>query len=152
MADPTSASAGGSAAANGSNSHSHCGGTGAAACGAGAGGTASVGVGTSTTGGGGNLAEELDNLMDISMEIASNKRMKKDYIKPFRLTFKDEEMEKKVRKSVNCRHKIIIPNHFLRQYCLQRDYTFKSSLFCLVGVWILVFFSELFQIHLHNEW
>ena len=44
-----------------------------------------------------NIAEELDNLMDISMEIASNKRMKKDHIKPFRLTFKDDELEKKVR-------------------------------------------------------
>ena len=43
-----------------------------------------------------SLADELDNLMDISIEIASNKRMKKDYIKPFKLTFKDKEMEKKV--------------------------------------------------------
>ena len=43
-----------------------------------------------------NLNEELDNLMDISIEIASNKRMKKDNIKPFRLTFKDKELEKKV--------------------------------------------------------
>lgn len=42
------------------------------------------------------LADELDNLMDISIEIASNKRMKKDYIKPFKLTFKDKDMEKKV--------------------------------------------------------
>ena len=43
-----------------------------------------------------SLAEELDNLMDISIEIASNKRMKKDYIKPFKLTFKDKDLEKKV--------------------------------------------------------
>ena len=43
-----------------------------------------------------SLAEELDNLMDISIEIASNKRMKKDYIKSFKLTFKDKELEKKV--------------------------------------------------------
>ena len=35
--------------------------------------------------------------MDISIEIASNKRMKKDYIKSFKLTFKDKELEKKVR-------------------------------------------------------
>lgn len=42
------------------------------------------------------MADELDTLMDISMEIASNKRMKKEYIKPFRLTFKDNELEKKV--------------------------------------------------------
>jgi hypothetical protein len=46
-----------------------------------------------------NMNEELDNLMDISIEIASNKRMKKDHIKPFRLTFKDKELEKKVRTS-----------------------------------------------------
>ena len=43
-----------------------------------------------------SLAEELDNLMDISIEIASNKRMKKGYIKPFKLTFKDKDLEKKV--------------------------------------------------------
>ena len=43
-----------------------------------------------------SLAEELDNLMDISIEIASNKRMKKDHIKSFKLTFKDKDMEKKV--------------------------------------------------------
>ncbi len=42
------------------------------------------------------FAEELDNLMDISIEIASNKRMKKDHIKSFKLTFKDKDMEKKV--------------------------------------------------------
>lgn len=47
------------------------------------------------------LADELDNLMDISIEIASNKRMKKDYIKPFKLTFKDKDMEKKVRPRKN---------------------------------------------------
>jgi len=35
--------------------------------------------------------------MDISMEIDSNKRMKKDHLKPFRLTFKDGDMEKQVR-------------------------------------------------------
>lgn len=57
-----------------------------------------LGAGSVPTGGatGANLAEELDNLMDISMEIDSNKRMKRDHIKPFRLTFKDDEMEKQV--------------------------------------------------------
>ena len=43
-----------------------------------------------------NINEELDNVMDLSIEIASNKRMKKDNIKPFRLTFKDKDLEKKV--------------------------------------------------------
>ena len=38
------------------------------------------------------------------------------------------------------------------QYAHQRDYTFKSSLFCVVGVWILVFISEMFQIGVHIEW
>ena len=42
------------------------------------------------------LNEELDNLMDISIEIASNKRMKKDHIRPLRLTFKDKDLEKRV--------------------------------------------------------
>ena len=36
-----------------------------------------------------SLEEELDNLMDISIEIASNKRMKRDFIHPFKLTFRD---------------------------------------------------------------
>jgi hypothetical protein len=40
----------------------------------------------------------------------------------------------------------------LFQYCHQRDYTFKSSLFCVVGVWILIFLSELLQIPMHLEW
>ena len=31
-----------------------------------------------------SLEEELDNLMDISIEISSNKRMKRDFINPFR--------------------------------------------------------------------
>ncbi len=34
--------------------------------------------------------------MGISVEIDSNKRMKKDHIKSFKLTFKDKELEKKV--------------------------------------------------------
>ncbi|XP_071744733.1 adenylyl cyclase 78C isoform X2 [Lepeophtheirus salmonis] len=78
------------------------------------------------------MAEELNDLMDISTEIASNKRMKREHIQPFKLTFKDVELE--------------------RKYCHQRDYTFKSSLFCVVGVWLLVFVSELFQIQVHFEW
>ena len=45
------------------------------------------------------IADELDNLMDISIEIASNKRMKRDHLKPFKLTFKDKELEKRVRDS-----------------------------------------------------
>lgn len=97
------------------------------------------------------LADELDNLMDISIEIASNKRMKKDYIKPFKLTFKDKDMEKKVsllffKKTAKS---IYVP---LFQYGHQKDYTFKSSLFCVFGVWVLVFASEVFQIGLQREW
>ncbi len=103
--------------------------SGGAASGAGGAGTSGNAAGG---GGGGNINDELDNLMDISIEIASNKRMKRDYIKPFSLTFRDEELE--------------------RKYCHQRDLTFKSSLFCVVGVWILVFLSELFQIPLHLDW
>ena len=41
---------------------------------------------------GNNINEDLDN---VQIEIASNKRMRKDNIKPFRLTFKDKELEKK---------------------------------------------------------
>ena len=42
--------------------------------------------------------------------------------------------------------------YFFFQYGHQKDYTFKSSLFCVVGVWVLVFGSELFQIGVHCEW
>ena len=38
------------------------------------------------------------------------------------------------------------------QYCHQKDYTFKSSLFCVVGVWLLVVFSETFQLGIHHNW
>ncbi len=41
------------------------------------------------------IAEELDNLLDISIEIASNKRMKQECMKSFKLTFKDRSLEKK---------------------------------------------------------
>lgn len=67
-------------------------GGGGAASGAGGGGGAAA-----APSGGGNMADELDNLMDISIEIASNKRMKRDHLKPFRLTFKDKDLEKRVR-------------------------------------------------------
>lgn len=52
---------------------------------------------------GDNLGPEdvLDSLMDISMEIASNKRMKKDHLTPFRLTFRDKNLEEKVTKSTS---------------------------------------------------
>ena len=65
----------------------------AAADGGGGGGMGGIVATTNTN----NINEELDNLMDISIEIASNKRMKKDNIKPFRLTFKDRDLEKKAR-------------------------------------------------------
>ena len=91
--------------------------------------------------------------MDISIEIASNKRMKKDYIKPFKLTFKDKDLEKKVSFCLLL-NIIEAKNYFVVvfQYCHQKDYTFKSSLFCVVGVWLLVVFSETFQIGIHHSW
>ena len=70
-----------------------------------------------------NLKEELDNLMDISIEIDSNKRMKSDFIHPFKLTFRDKDIE--------------------RMYSQQYDYMYKSSLFCIVGLWIFMLLSEL---------
>ena len=79
-----------------------------------------------------SLEEELDNLMDISIEIASNKRMKKDFIHPFKLTFRDKDME--------------------RNYSQQNDYMYKSSLFCIVGLWIFLLISEIFQIPVHIQW
>jgi len=79
-----------------------------------------------------SLEEELDNLMDISIEIASNKRMKRDFIHPFKLTFRDKDIE--------------------RKYSQQNDYMYKSSVFCIVGVWIFVTLSELAQIPIHLAW
>ena len=49
-----------------------------------------------------SLADNLDYLMDMSIEITSNNKMIKNYIKPITLTFKDEQMERKViKKSEN---------------------------------------------------
>ena len=65
-----------------------------------------------------SLAEELDNLMDISIEIASNKRMKKDHLKSFRLTFIDKDIQKKVR--------FFPPYHFSSFFYLHISLEMKS--------------------------
>ena len=58
--------------------------------------------------------------------------MKKDFIHPFKLTFKDKDME--------------------RSYSQQNDYMYKSSLFCIVGLWLFMLISEIFQIPVHVQW
>jgi len=68
-----------------------------------------------------SLEEELDNLMDISIEIASNKRMKRDFIHPFKLTFRDKDIE--------------------RKYSQQNDYMYKLhvQIFSVLHRWSLDF-------------
>ena len=73
--------------------------------------------------------DELDNLMDISIEIESNKVMKADFIDPWTVTLRDHGQ------SV--------------EYNKQRDYSYRSSIFCLTILWIFVLLSEIIQIPNH---
>lgn len=43
-----------------------------------------------------NTIEQIDDIIDHSIEIESNKRMRSEYVNPWTLRFKDCDMEKKV--------------------------------------------------------
>ena len=79
--------------------------------------------------GGNSLDEELNNLMDISIEIESNKVMKVDYIDTWTVTLRDSRL--------------------MAEYSRQTDTTYRSSLFSLTILWILVFASQLAEIPNH---
>ena len=66
-----------------------------------------------------SLDEELNNLMDISIEIESNKVMKADYIDSWTVSLRNREM--------------------MAEYSRQTDQTYRSSIFSLTVLWILVF-------------
>ena len=76
-----------------------------------------------------SLDEELNNLMDISIEIESNKVMKVDYIDTWTVTLRNPEM--------------------MAEYSQQKDTTYRSSIFSLTILWIFVFVSQLFEIPNH---
>ena len=69
-----------------------------------------------------SLDEELNNLMDISIEIESNKVMKADYIDSWTVSLRNAEM--------------------MEEYSRQTDQTYRSSIFSLTVLWILVFLRE----------
>ena len=69
-----------------------------------------------------SLDEELNNLMDISIEIESNKVMKADYIDSWTVSLRDREM--------------------MAEYSRQTDQTYRSSIFSLTVLWILVFVRQ----------
>ena len=75
------------------------------------------------------IDDELDNLMDISIEIESNKVMKADFIDPWTVTLRDSTQS--------------------IEYNKQRDYSYRSSIFCLTILWTFVLFSEIIQIPNH---
>jgi len=50
-----------------------------------------------------------DYLMDHCIEIDSNRRMRDQFINPLKLTFKDSEMERDVRKTVSRAGKDFLP-------------------------------------------
>ena len=66
-----------------------------------------------------SLDEELNNLMDISIEIESNKVMKADFIDSWTVSLRNSEM--------------------MAEYSRQTDQTYRSSIFSLTVLWILVF-------------
>lgn len=67
--------------------------------------------------------------MDISIEIESNKVMKADYIDPWTVTLRNDDQ--------------------CSEYNKQRDYSYRSSIFCLTTLWIIVLISQLLQIPVH---
>ena len=73
--------------------------------------------------------DELDNLMDISIEIESNKVMKADYIEPWTVSLRDSAQG--------------------AEYSRQRDCSYRSSIFCLAILWLLVLISEVLQVPNH---
>ena len=69
-----------------------------------------------------SLDEELNNLMDISIEIESNKVMKADFIDSWTVSLRNSEM--------------------MEEYSRQSDQTYRSSIFSLTVLWILVFLRD----------
>ena len=69
-----------------------------------------------------SLDEELNNLMDISIEIESNKVMKADFIDSWTVSLRNSEM--------------------MAEYSRQSDQTYRSSIFSLTVLWILVFLRD----------
>ena len=69
--------------------------------------------------------------MDISIEIESNKVMKADYIDPWTVTLRNDDQSS--------------------EYNKQRDYSYRSSIFCLTILWIIVLLSQLLQIPVHLQ-
>ena len=67
--------------------------------------------------------------MDISIEIESNKVMKADYIDPWTVSLRNSEQN--------------------AEYSKQRDYSYRSSIFCLTILWMFVLLSEIIQIPNH---
>ncbi|XP_042869482.1 adenylyl cyclase 78C-like isoform X2 [Penaeus japonicus] len=64
------------------------------------------------------FAQEVDNLMDNSIEIESNKRMRAEHMNPVTLTFKDPEMEE--------------------MYHQVRADLLKSNVVCTCVIWVLI--------------
>ncbi|XP_047494880.1 adenylyl cyclase 78C-like isoform X2 [Penaeus chinensis] len=64
------------------------------------------------------FTQEVDNLMDNSIEIESNKRMRAEHMNPFTLSFKDPEMEE--------------------MYHQVRADLLKSNVVCTCVIWVLI--------------
>lgn len=67
--------------------------------------------------------EQIDNIIDHSIEIESNERMRKEYVKRWTLRFKQPELEAK--------------------FCQLREDMFKSNMVCCFIVWLFVVFCQI---------
>ncbi|XP_063224161.1 adenylyl cyclase 78C [Bacillus rossius redtenbacheri] len=65
-----------------------------------------------------SMAEEVDEIIDHSIEIESNKRMREANLNPWTLRFKDLDMETK--------------------FCKLREEMFKSNMLCCFIIWIFI--------------
>lgn len=66
--------------------------------------------------------EQVDDIMDHSIEIESNKRMRSANVNPWSLRFKDQAME--------------------HQFSLVREDMFKSNMLCCFIIWLFIVASQ----------
>lgn len=67
--------------------------------------------------------EQVDDIMDHSIEIESNKRMRSANVNPWSLRFKDREME--------------------NQFSQLREDMFKSNMLCCFIIWIFIVATQI---------
>lgn len=100
------------------------------------------------------MIEQVDEIMDHSIEIASNKRMRSANISVWSMKFKDPDLEKKVRSCIalchlQCIGEIIRLRFLLFQFGQTKEDMFKSNMLCCFVIWV---FIVILQFIIIKEW